>query len=221
MDAVTCLKEVRLKIQNASAKAGRDVDDVNLIAISKSRDASAILPVLELGHLHYGENRVQEAASKWPELLNYYPDVVLHFIGPLQSNKVKEAVTVFDVIHTIDRPKIAKAIAFEMQKQSKLLKFFVQVNTGEEKQKTGISPDDARDFVNMCRSELRLDVIGLMCIPPVNEEPNVHFEFLAKLARSMNLKKLSMGMSRDFETAISLGATHLRVGSTIFGTCKY
>ncbi|MEO0810069.1 MAG: YggS family pyridoxal phosphate-dependent enzyme [Pseudomonadota bacterium] len=198
-------------------EAGRSVDHIHLIAVSKTFDAGAIRPVLEAGHREFGENRVQEAQSKWPDLRRDYPDLVLHLIGPLQSNKTKEAVALFDVIHTVDRPKIARAIAAEMQYQARKVQLFVQVNTGEEEQKAGIAPVDAKGFVAMCRDELKLDIAGLMCIPPIDEEPAVHFAFLAKLAGETGLKGLSMGMSADYETAIQFGATHIRVGSAIFG----
>jgi PLP dependent protein len=189
-----------------------------LIAVSKTYDASAILPVLQAGHRLFGENRVQEAQGKWPELRQQFPDIDLHLIGPLQSNKAKEAVALFDCIHTIDRPKIAEAIASEMAKQARQLKLFVQVNTGEEVQKAGIIPRETIAFVAMCRNQLKLNIAGLMCIPPVDDEPAVHFAFLAKLAREAALPELSMGMSADFESAIEFGATYVRVGSAIFGS---
>jgi PLP dependent protein len=189
-----------------------------LIAVSKTYEAAAILPVLEAGHRLFGENRVQEAQGKWPALRQTFPDIELHLIGPLQSNKAREAVALFDCIHTIDRPKIAEAVAAEMAKQSRQLKLFVQVNTGEEPQKAGIIPRETMAFVDMCRKQLNLNIAGLMCIPPVDEEPAVHFAFLAKLAREAGLPELSMGMSADFETAIRFGATYVRVGSAIFGS---
>lgn len=193
------------------------VPPAQLIAVSKTYDTSAILPVLQAGHRSFGENRVQEALSKWPELRKQYPDIDLHLIGPLQSNKAKEAVATFDCIHTIDRPKIAEVVAGEMAKQCRRLKLFVQVNTGEEPQKAGVIPRETMAFVTMCRDRLNLELSGLMCIPPVDEEPAVHFAFLAKLAREAELPALSMGMSADFETAVEFGATHIRVGSAIFG----
>jgi pyridoxal phosphate enzyme (YggS family) len=161
---------------------------------------------------------VQEAKAKWPELKALYPDVALHLIGPLQSNKAKEAVALFDAIHSVDREKIARAIAAEMQAQGRCLQLFVQVNTGEEPQKAGVPPRETPAFLDLCRTELKLEIAGLMCIPPVDEEPAVHFAFLAKLAGELGLKGLSMGMSDDFETAIAFGATHVRVGSAIFGS---
>lgn len=212
------LQVVRADIAAAVAAAKRSAESVTLIAVSKTFDAQAIRPVIAAGQRHFGENRVQEAHGKWPALRAEYPGLVLHLIGPLQSNKAKEAVALFDTIHTIDRPKIAHAIADEMKKQGKTLQLFVQVNTGEEPQKAGVMPKETKDFVTMCRNELKLDIAGLMCIPPVEEEPAVHFAFLAKLADELGLKGLSMGMSGDYETAIAFGATHVRVGSAIFGS---
>jgi pyridoxal phosphate enzyme (YggS family) len=165
----------------------------------------------------FGENRVQEAKAKWPELRALYPDLTLHLIGPLQSNKTREAVELFDAIHTIDRPKIAHALAAEMQKVGRRPSLFVEVNTGEEPQKAGIMPRETEAFARQCREEFGLEIAGLMCIPPTSEEPAVHFAFLAKLARECEVPELSMGMSGDFETAIAFGATYVRVGSAIFG----
>ena len=165
----------------------------------------------------FGENRVQEAQGKWPELKARYPDIELHLIGPLQSNKAADAVALFDAIETIDRPKIAKAIAKEMKRQGKTPKLFIQVNTGEEEQKAGVLPAETDTFVTYCRDELGLKIAGLMCIPPFDEEPSLHFALLGKIAKRNELPGLSMGMSGDFETAIALGATHVRVGSAIFG----
>jgi PLP dependent protein len=215
--SVTALAGIKARM--AAVKVARaNMPPAKLIAVSKTYEASAILPVLEAGHSSFGENRVQEAQGKWPELRLQFPDIDLHLIGPLQSNKAKEAVALFDCIHTIDRPKIAEAIASEMAKQSRQLKLFVQVNTGEEPQKAGIIPRETMAFVDMCRNSLKLDLAGLMCIPPVDEEPAVHFAFLAKLAREAQLPELSMGMSADFETAVEFGATYVRVGSAIFGS---
>lgn len=215
--AVQALTDIKARIAEAAREDGRVADDVALIAVSKTFDADAITPVLESGHRVFGENRVQEAKGKWPELKARYPDIALHLIGPLQSNKAKEAVELFDAIHSIDRPKIAKAIADEMGKQGKTLQLFVQVNTGEEPQKAGVMPRDAKAFVAMCRDELGLSLAGLMCIPPVDDEPAVHFAFLDKLATECGLKGRSMGMSSDYEDAVKFGATHVRVGSAIFG----
>lgn len=211
------LARVRAAILTAEAEAKRAAGSTTLIAVSKTFEADAIRPVLEAGQRDFGENRVQEALGKWPALKAEYPDIRLHLIGPLQSNKAREAVALFDAIHSIDRPKIAKAIADEMARQSRKLDLYVQVNTGEEPQKAGVMPREAKAFVAMCRDELKLEISGLMCIPPVEEEPAVHFAFLEKLARDCGVKGLSMGMSGDFETAIAFGATHVRVGSAIFG----
>jgi pyridoxal phosphate enzyme (YggS family) len=212
------LGEVKTRIEIAARGAKRSPDDVKLIAVSKTFEAPAILPVLKAGHRVFGENRVQEAKAKWPALKAEFPDVELHLIGPLQSNKAREAVELFDVIHSIDRPKIAHAVAAEMQRQGRRLPIFVQVNTGEESQKAGIAPKDTAGLVALCRDELGLDVAGLMCIPPLEEEAAVHFAFLGKLAGELGLRGLSMGMSEDFETAVAFGATHVRVGSAIFGS---
>ncbi|CAA2143167.1 YggS family pyridoxal phosphate-dependent enzyme [Hyphomicrobium sp. ghe19] len=215
--AVDRLKRVNDEIAAAAKAAGRNAESIELVAVSKTFDAGEIRPVIEAGQRIFGENRVQEAERKWPPLRAEFPDVKLHLIGPLQSNKAKEAVAFFDAIHTIDREKIARAVAGEMATQGRSLELFVQVNTGEEPQKAGIMPRDAQAFVAFCRDDLKLEIKGLMCIPPVDEEPAVHFAFLAKLARELGLPGLSMGMSGDFETAIAFGATHVRVGSAIFG----
>lgn len=215
--AVDRLSDVKNEIAAAAKAANRDPESVQLVAVSKTFDADAIRPVIDSGQRIFGENRVQEAERKWPPLRAVYPDVRLHLIGPLQSNKAKEAVAFFDAIHTIDREKIARAVAAEMTKQNRTLELFVQVNTGEEPQKAGVMPRDASTFVALCRDELKLPISGLMCIPPVDEEPAVHFAFLAKLARELRLTGLSMGMSSDFESAVAFGATYVRVGSAIFG----
>lgn len=212
------LETVRNRIAAAAREAGREPASVSLIAVSKTFEAEAIEPVIAAGQRLFGENRVQEAKAKWPALKARYPDIELHLIGPLQSNKAREAVELFDVIHTVDRPKIAVALAAEMQKLGRTPRLFVQVNTGEEPQKAGILPKDASQFVAYLRTELKLIIDGLMCIPPVEEPPAVHFAFLAKLAREVGVSALSMGMSADYETAINLGATHVRVGSAIFGS---
>jgi hypothetical protein len=215
--ALARLANVEDRIAAAAREAKRAPENVHLIAVSKTFEAPDIVPVLEAGQRLFGENRVQEAKGKWPALKAQYPDVVLHLIGPLQSNKAKEAVALFDAIHTIDREKIARAIAAEMAAQGKRLELFIQVNTGEEPQKAGVMPKEAAAFAALCRDELKLAIVGLMCIPPVDEEPAVHFAFLAKLAGELGFKQLSMGMSDDFETAIAFGATDVRVGSAIFG----
>lgn len=211
------LLAVEARIVEVCKSVGRDPASVNLIAVSKTFEADDIRPLLQAGHRSFGENRVQESLAKWPELKSEFPGVALHLIGPLQSNKAREAVSLFDAIHTIDRVKIAEVIASEMVKQGKSLELFVQINTGLEPQKAGIAPQDAQAFVRHCQDTLKLPVHGLMCIPPVEEEAAVHFAFLAKLAREIGVTKLSMGMSGDFETAIEFGATHVRVGSSIFG----
>jgi pyridoxal phosphate enzyme (YggS family) len=211
------LRQVRDEIAAAAKAAGRAIADVTLVAVSKTFDAAAVRPVIAAGQRVFGENRVQEAQGKWPALRAEYSDLELHLIGALQSNKAKDAVALFDAIHTIDRRKIAEAVAAEMAKQNRKLKLFVQVNTGEEPQKAGVLPRETKALVEFCRNDLGLELAGLMCIPPLEEEPAVHFAFLAKLARELDIKGLSMGMSGDFETAVALGATHVRVGSAIFG----
>lgn len=217
MSAVDGLNEVRGRIGTATKEAGRAEGDVELIAVSKTFDADAIRPVLEAGQRVFGENRVQEAQGKWPGLKGDYPDTELHLIGPLQSNKTKEAVALFDVIQTVDREKIARAIAAEMEKQGKTVRLYVEVNTGMEDQKAGIAPGDCADFLRFCREELGLPIEGLMCIPPFDENPGPHFALLRKLAEENGIAKLSMGMSGDFEIAIGFGATSVRVGTAIFG----
>ena len=211
------LAAVRARIAGAAREAGRDPASVTLIAVSKTFEAAAIIPILDSGQRVFGENRVQEARAKWPALRARYPGTEVHLIGPLQSNKAREAVELFDAIHTVDRQKIAKSIADEMQRQGRRLKLFVEVNTGEEAQKAGIAPRDTAEFVRHCREDLKLDIQGLMCIPPQDDAPAVHFAFLAKLAKELGLAGLSMGMSADFEAAVNLGATQVRVGSAIFG----
>ena len=211
------LTAVREDIAVAAREAGRDPADVTLIAVSKTFGNDAVMPVLSAGQHHFGENRVQEAKSKWPWLKDRFPDIRLHLIGPLQSNKTKDAVQIFDAIHSVDRPKIARAIAEEMARQGRTLELFIQVNTGDESQKAGVSAGELEALYRLCREELKLSISGLMCIPPVDEEPAVHFAFLAKRAKELGLKGLSMGMSADYKTAIAFGATHVRVGSAIFG----
>jgi len=211
------LADIQGRIAAAAIEVGRAPASVDLVAVSKTFSAPDILPALEAGHRSFGENRVQEAQRKWPQLRATVPGIELHLIGSLQSNKARDAVALFDCIHTVDRPKIAEAIAAEMKAQGRRLRLFVQVNTGEEAQKSGVMPAAAPGFIAMCRNELGLELAGLMCIPPVEEEAAIHFAFLAKLARENGLSGLSMGMSTDFETAIALGATHVRVGSAIFG----
>lgn len=215
--SVENLHRVRGSIERVEREAGRAPGSVTLVAVSKTFAAEEIAPVLEAGHRVFGENRVQEAQGKWPALRARFPDLKLHLIGPLQSNKTREAVALFDAFHAVDRPKIAEALASEMAKQGKALDLFVQVNTGEEPQKAGVMPRETEALVRLCREQLGLTIAGLMCIPPVDDEPAVHFAFLAKLAKDLGLPGVSMGMSSDYETAIALGATHVRVGSQIFG----
>ena len=212
------LRQIKARIADAGQAARRPLGTTHLIAVSKTYGALDILPVLDAGQRLFGENRVQEAQSKWPSLTARFHDIELHLIGPLQSNKAREAVALFNCMHTVDRPKIAHAIAAECASQGRRPKLFVQVNTGEEPQKAGIVPKDTAAFVALCRDDLKLEIAGLMCIPPVEEEAAVHFAFLAKQAKELGLAGLSMGMSADFETAIAFGATHVRVGSAIFGT---
>ena len=211
------LAGVQGSIREACRKAGRAEDAVTLVAVSKTHDADHVRAALDAGQRVFGENRVQEAEGKWPELRQDFPDITLHLIGPLQTNKVKHALRTFDVIETVDREKLARALARDMAAENKSVPVFIQVNTGEEDQKAGIAPGAVDGFVALCRDELGLQVEGLMCIPPVDEEPALHFALLAKLAARNGLKKLSMGMSSDFETAVDLGATHVRVGTAIFG----
>jgi len=211
-------EEIKARMAKAATEAGRADGGTELVAVTKTFSADDIRPVLEAGHRTYGENRVQEAEGKWPALKAEFPGTELHLIGPLQSNKAAEAVKLFDVIETIDREKIARAVKAEIDKQGCQLKLYVQVNTGLEPQKAGIAPDDTATFVAFCRNELGLPVEGLMCIPPADENPGPHFALLRKLARESGVERLSMGMSGDFETAIAFGATSVRVGSAIFGS---
>jgi len=212
------LKKVLNGVVAAAQAAGRAPEGVTLIAVSKTFDGPEIVPVIEAGQRVFGENRVQEAKAKWPALKMAWPDVELHLIGPLQSNKAAEAVQLFDAIHTVDRPKIAAEIAKEMRRQAKPCRLFVQVNTGREPQKAGIDPDQADAFLAACKEVHGLEISGLMCIPPAEEDPTPHFTLLAEIARRNGLSQLSMGMSGDYAKAIACGATHVRVGSAIFGT---
>ena len=217
-DAVSRLGRVLGRINKAEAENARPKGSVRLVAVTKTFDGDAIRPVLEAGHRIFGENRVQEAQRKWPALKEEWPDIELHLIGPLQSNKARDAVALFDVIETVDRDRIATAIAKEMKKQGRRPRLYVQVNTGAEPQKAGVAPDDTAAFVARCRSEHGLEIEGLMCIPPLEENPGPHFALLEKLAGETGVDQLSMGMSSDFETAIAFGATSVRVGSAIFGS---
>jgi hypothetical protein len=213
------LTAVLERIAAARKAAVAPAPDTRLVAVSKSQPRERILPVLEAGHRLFGENRVQEVRAKWPELRAVFPDVELHLIGPLQTNKVREAVELFDAIQSLDRIRLAEALKAELEKRApdKPLQLFVEVNTGEEAQKAGIAPKETEDFVHLCRDRMGLPVMGLMCIPPEGEEPAPHFALLRKLAQATKLSYLSMGMSTDFETAIRFGATHVRVGTAIFG----
>ena len=215
------LEAVRHRIDEAVALADRDAGAVRLVAVSKTKPVEEIRPVLAGGQRLFGENRVQEAAAKWPGLRDEFPDVRLHLIGPLQTNKVKQAVALFDAIETVDREKLARALAKEMQQADRWLDCFIEVNVGEEEQKAGILPADADDFIRLCRDELKLPVRGLMCIPPAGEEPSPYFALLAKIAARNELPEISMGMSSDFEVAIEFGATLVRVGTAIFGARDY
>ena len=216
-DHATGLEKVRAEIARACRDAGRDPASVTLVAVSKTHQAEAIEPVIAAGQRVFGENRVQEAKAKWPALLAKHAGLSLHLIGPLQSNKAKEAVALFDAIHSVDRPSLCEALAKEIAKQERTPLLFVEINTGAEPQKAGVKPQDADDFLRKCRETYRLTISGLMCIPPLEEAPAPHFALTAKIARRNGLALLSMGMSADFTVAISLGATHVRVGSAIFG----
>jgi pyridoxal phosphate enzyme (YggS family) len=216
-DSPTGLQAVEAEIARACKDARRERESVELIAVSKTFDSIAISPVLTAGQRVFGENRVQEAKGKWPEIVAKHPDIKLHLIGPLQSNKAREAVALFDAIHSVDRPSICEALRKEIVVQQRSPLLFVQINTGEEPQKAGIVPKDADEFIEACRSKYGLQISGLMCIPPVDQAPAPHFALTAKIAKRNGLDLLSMGMSADFATAIHFGATHVRVGSAIFG----
>ena len=214
------LSVINSKIEHAEKSSGRAIGSTQLIAVSKVQPNERVLNVLEQGHTVFGENKVQEAQGKWPAFQKKFLNVKVHLIGPLQSNKVKQAVELFDAIHTLDRLKLAHKLSNEIQTQGKAPELFIQINTGEEEQKSGIIPTDADQFIKDCIS-LDLPIKGLMVIPPVNEEPSLHFGLLRKIAHRNGLVSLSMGMSSDFESAIAMGATHIRVGSAIFGERNY
>ncbi len=216
-NGTTGLEHVRVEIARACKDAGRDPASVTLVAVSKTFPAEAIEPVIVAGQRVFGENRVQEAKAKWPPLIEKHVGLSLHLIGPLQSNKAKEAVALFDAIHSVDRESLCAALAKEIEKQGKAPTLFVQVNTGAEPQKAGVLPEATDAFLKACRGTYGLTISGLMCIPPVDEAPGPHFALLAKIARRNGLDLLSMGMSADFPSAIAMGATHVRVGSAIFG----
>lgn len=211
------LSDVQARIARSAAVAGRRPDAISLVAVSKGQSAPRVRAALVAGHRIFGENRVQEAEAKWPALRPAFPRIELHLIGPLQTNKAPQAVGLFDVIETVDRVKLAQALAAEIARSSRRPLCFIQVNTGEEAQKSGIPPAEADAFIAICRDELRLPIEGLMCIPPIEEPPAPHFALLAELARRHGLSCLSMGMSADFELAVRMGATHVRVGTAIFG----
>jgi pyridoxal phosphate enzyme (YggS family) len=211
------LQAVRARIAAAAREAGRAESDVRLVAVTKTHEEAAILPVLEAGHRLFGENRVQEAERKWPSIRAMWSDVTVHLIGPLQTNKVRAAVALFDAIQSLDRVKLAAALAAEFGRQKRKLQLFVQVNTGEEVQKAGVLPREAAGFVRQCKEEFALTIAGLMCIPPLSEAPEPHFRLLKEIAADCGAGELSMGMSGDFESAIRLGATYVRVGTAIFG----
>ena len=211
------LRAILARIDAARKKAIKPAPTTTLIAVTKTHDAESIRPALEAGHRVFGENRVQEALGKWPALKREFPDIELHLIGPLQTNKVKDAVALFDAIHAVDRPKLAEHLKTEMARTGRNLTLFIQVNTGEEPQKAGVVPTETHALVETARDGMGLPVKGLMCIPPADEEPSPHFALLKKLADENALSLLSMGMSGDFETAIRFGATHVRVGTAIFG----
>jgi len=211
------LAAVTGRIEAAARAAGRPAGSVALVAVSKTHPAAAVREALLAGHRVFGENRVQEAQAKYPALRRSFPDLELHLIGPLQTNKVKDAVALFDVIESVDRPRLAQALAGEMERIGRRLPCLIEVNTGEEAQKSGVMPEAADAFVVECRDRLGLPVVGLMCVPPVDEEPAPHFALLREIARRTGFDLLSMGMSADFETAIRFGATHVRVGTAVFG----
>jgi len=211
------LAALRARIAEVARTAGRDPGDVTLVAVSKTQSIERVTAALAAGQRVFGENRVQEAAAKWPAPKQAWPQVELHLIGPLQTNKVRDAVALFDVIETVDRPKLAQALTAEMTRSGRRPACYVQINTGEEPQKAGVMPTAADGFIRFCRSELDLPVVGLMCIPPADDEPSLHFALLAEIARRHGIGNLSMGMSADYEIAIKLGATHVRIGTAIFG----
>ena len=211
------LAEVKARIARQAKDWRRAPEDVHLVAVGKTHPAEAIEAALIAGHRLFGENRVQEAAAKFPELRTRHPDLRLHLIGPLQTNKIKQAVEVCDAIETVDRDKLAQGLAAELAKSGRRVDLFIQVNTGEEEQKAGILPREADDFIRRCREDYTLPIVGLMCIPPAEEHPAPHFALLGEIAKRHGLAQLSMGMSGDYELAIQMGATHVRVGTAIFG----
>ena len=216
-DVAAALADVERRIAAAAEAALAPAETVTLVAVSKSQPDARVRAALEAGHRVFGENRVQEAQAKWPAFKKDYPDARVHLIGPLQTNKVRDAVALFDVIESVDRPKLAESLAREMDRSGRRPDCLVQINTGEERQKAGVMPREADGFITSCIEDLKLPIVGLMCIPPQGEEPSLHFALLAEMARRHALPVLSMGMSADFETAIRFGATHVRVGTAVFG----
>ncbi|MGY8963910.1 MAG: YggS family pyridoxal phosphate-dependent enzyme [Rhodospirillales bacterium] len=218
VNIVENIESLKTRAAKAASGVGRDPLDILLVAVSKMHSGDAIRASLDAGQRVFGESRVQEAMDKWPPIKAEYPDVRLHLIGPLQTNKVREAVALFDVIQTVDRPKLANKLSEEMRKQNRMLPCFIQINTGEEDQKAGILPAESDSFISNCRDKEGLRVEGLMCIPPQYEEPSLHFAFLREIAARNSIDNLSMGMSTDFEIAIAMGATQIRLGTAIFGS---
>ena len=216
-DPAENLREIRNRIATAAESAGRKADDICLVAVTKRQPEDKVEALLRAGQRVFGENRLQEAQDRWTDRRQAYADLELHMVGPLQTNKVEETVALFDAVHSLDRPKLAKKFADEMSKHGRCPDLFIQVNTGEEEQKSGVLPQDLDAFVTLCLNQLALPVVGLMCLPPQFEEPALHFALLQKFAKQYGLEKLSMGMSRDFETAIEFGATHLRLGTVLLG----
>jgi PLP dependent protein len=221
LSSIDRLNDTKAAIARAAQDCGRDPAGVTLVCVTKTFPAEDVVPLLDAGHRIFGENRVQEAVGKWPALRARYPGIELHLIGPLQSNKTREAVETFDVIQSVDREKIAQTLAEEMTRQGKRPRLFIQVNTGAEPQKAGVLPQDADSFIALCRETYGLEIAGLMCVPPVDEQASPHFALLADIAKRNGLRELSMGMSSDYELAIQLGATYVRVGSAIMGARDY
>jgi hypothetical protein len=221
MTVVDRLKAAEEAIAHRARDCGREPEEIALVCVTKTFPAEAVVPLLEAGHRIFGENKVQEARAKWGPLRERFPGVELHLIGPLQSNKAREAVETFDVIESVDRPKIAKAIAEEAQRLGRRPRLLVQVNTGAEPQKAGVLPQEADAFIKECREKYGLEIAGMMCVPPVDQQASPHFALLAQIAARSGLKELSMGMSADYELAIQLGATHVRIGSAIMGGRDY
>ncbi|ACL74799.1 YggS family pyridoxal phosphate-dependent enzyme [Ruminiclostridium cellulolyticum] len=224
MNQESILNQYKLIVQNiekSAEKVKRDAKNINLLAVSKFHEVNKIIPLLEIGHCHFGESRVQEAKSKWIDLKKLYPQTILHLIGPLQTNKVKDAIQLFDIIETLDREKLAEKIADELRKTGKNPKIFIQVNIGMEVQKSGIAPEELKMFLNKCRNDYALDIKGLMCIPPAGEDSVKYFLDLYNLAQKNGLEEISMGMSDDYQEAILSGATQVRIGSSLFGKRNY